>query len=117
MPDKPMVMVTVDGGIAYANVVRGEVDIVQWDWDVIDSTSEPNEIRGYIEQALLLPDGWPEKTAILANMKEALDKLLAAKDEERADAEAAVQFTRRQRAAALLSDAEINGILDAHSDG
>ena len=73
--ERPMVMVTVEGGIASTEVIRGDVEIVQWDWDGIDDTSEPSEILDYIEQAERLPDDWWAKAGILATMREALEDL------------------------------------------
>ena len=75
MTDKPMVMVTVEGGIANVETIRGDVEVVQWDWDVIDDTRLPYEILDYIEQAERLPDDWWAKAGILATMREALADL------------------------------------------
>ena len=72
---KPMVMVTVEGGIATAEVITGEVEIIQWDWDVIDETEEPKEIVEMMRQARRLPDDWPQKGSILNGMAQALAQL------------------------------------------
>lgn len=68
----PMVMVTVEGGIATAQVIRGDVDVIEWDWDVIDETNEPREIEAAIAEAERLPDDYPGRSIILNQMRERL---------------------------------------------
>ena len=77
--EKPMVITWVEGGIGYTAVVRGDVEVLSWDWDVIvDGTKE--EIEAAIAEADRLPDEWPDKAGILQTMREILSNLFGNDD-------------------------------------
>lgn len=69
--EKPLVAIWVEDGIAYYKVIRGDVEVLQWDWDLVDE-GEEEEIRGYVAQVEQLPDDYPEKAEILDEMRKAL---------------------------------------------
>jgi len=73
MSERPMVIAWVEGGIGYTAVVRGPVDILAWDWDVIEETDNPQDIRDAISEAEQLPDTWADKENILNTMRHHLE--------------------------------------------
>ena len=81
-PDtKPIVLVSVEGGIADAHVVGTLGDLVILDWDNIEAAEELDTIDDSIAEIEALPDGLAptiDKPGILKTLREYRKKLEAA---------------------------------------
>jgi hypothetical protein len=75
---RPLVIAWVEGGIGYTKVIRGDVEVLEWDWDNIEAAEDPAVIEEYIANAEALPDDYPEKDGILNSMRRALNNLTEA---------------------------------------
>lgn len=82
MNEKPTVLVTVEGGIAYSTIV-GDVHVIHIDYDETSEGTNPGYIEDAIEEIESLPDSvMPtiDKVGILATLREDLDKMRDALD-------------------------------------
>lgn len=111
---KPQVYVYLtDGGILEYEVTKGEVDVIDIDWDE-NAEYEEEDLLGMRAKLERLPEG-ALRTAELLGIDHLIEEAKE-REAERAVLGATVdQRSKRARAAALLTDAEINGILDAHA--
>ena len=73
---KPMVLVEIDGNINEITVISGEVDVVELDWDAVETMGR-EEVRRAIKETKRLPDSFERKAEILeylVTLQESMDE-------------------------------------------
>lgn len=80
MTEKPQVYVNVSGGIAEATVTRGDVDVIQIDWDNVNDESDIDTLREYRSELEQVADE-EYRTRLLADMDEVIEKAIAEEED------------------------------------
>jgi hypothetical protein len=104
---RPQVYVNVKGGIAEATVTRGDVEIIQVDWDMFeDSEPEAEDILNVYRELKLVADA-SYRRDLLDGLKEEVSRLTSWRRERRAADKRREQNQLREARELLIAAGEL----------